>query len=61
VTETSGRQQFEQQAIININKQKLPPAGLTTVYTWLLQGSSGMANNTKQGWQISSIAVMGNK
>lgn len=59
VTETSGSQPFEQQLTLTIDKQKLAPAGLGSVYKWLLQVSSGTSMN-KNGWQISSIAVLGN-
>jgi hypothetical protein len=51
---------IEQQMTVTINKQKLP-AALNNVYQWLLQVSSFQANNTKKGWQISSVAVMGNQ
>jgi hypothetical protein len=49
-----------QQMTVTINKQNLPVV-LSNVYQWLLQVSSVQGNNTKNGWQISSVAVMGNQ
>ena len=60
VTETSGSQPFEQQLAVTIDKQQLQSVGLGSVYKWLLQVSSGTAVSNKHGWQISSIAVIGN-
>jgi hypothetical protein len=57
VTEITNTQ-IEQQMSLTIDKQKLPMA-LNNIYQWLLQVQSFQATG-KKGWQISSVAVMGN-
>lgn len=57
LTQMTGSQP-EQQTVITIDKQKLP-AVMQRVAKYLFQVSSSMANNTKKGIQISSLAVNG--
>ncbi len=52
--------QLEQQMSLTVDKQNLP-GPLNNVYQWLLQVQGFQPDSLKQGWQISSIAVMGNR
>lgn len=56
---TVSETQLEQQMTLTVDKQKLP-AALNNVYQWILQISSFQKQN-KQGWQISSVAILGNQ
>lgn len=62
VTQTGGRQQLEQQWIVTIEKPALEKKWdpVNSSHTFILRLKS-LAGSSYSGWQISSIAINGNK